>query len=219
MPRTARVVIPGYPHHVTQRGSRRQRTFFRDEDYCKYLELLASYRRRFGVEIWAYCLMPNHVHHVAVPGQRESLAKLLQLTHQRYSRYVNARENWEGHLWQSRFHSFVMDEAHLLAAVRYVELNPVRAGLCRLPEDWPWSSVHSHLHARADPAVDREPMCGRIRDWSTYLSEGVGGPTEGDLRTLTSSGRPGGDDAFISMLEDLTGKRLRQLKPGPKPGD
>jgi putative transposase len=150
MARIARVVVPGYPHHVTQRGSRRQATFFREKDYQNYLTLMAQWCRRQRVSIWAYCLMPNHVHLVAVPETAEGLARAIGQAHRQHALMVNAREGWSGHLWQERFASFVMDESYLMAAVRYVELNPVRAGLTPFAEDYPWSSARAHLHLADD---------------------------------------------------------------------
>ena len=132
MSRIARVVAAGIPHHVTQRGNRRQPTFFGDDDYHAYLELMAQWCRRCGVAIWAYCLMPNHVHLIAVPKSEDSLRRGIGEAHRRYTRRVNFREGWRGHLWQGRFASFVLDEDYLLAATRYVELNPVRARLVRV---------------------------------------------------------------------------------------
>ena len=140
MPRRARLVVPGYPHHVTQRGNRRQQVFYSEDDYLAYLDLLRVLTDDAGANIWAYCLMPNHVHLIVVPQRSDSLAALFGLAHRRYARRINEAREWKGHLWQERFHSVVMDEAHLLAAVRYVELNPVRAGLCSRPEDWPSTS-------------------------------------------------------------------------------
>jgi putative transposase len=124
MARIARVIATGYPHHVTQRGNRRQRTFFNDEDYAVYLELLSEWTRKHDVEVWAYCLMPNHVHLIVVPGTQDGLARAIGEAHRRYTRRINFREGWKGHLWQERFSSFPMDENHLLTAVRYVEMNP-----------------------------------------------------------------------------------------------
>ena len=110
MARLARVVIPGMPHHVTQRGNRRQPTFFDDEDYAAYLELMADGCREEGVAIWAYCLMPNHVHLIGVPETEQSLRRAIGEAHRRYTRRINFRERWRGYLWQGRFASFVMDE-------------------------------------------------------------------------------------------------------------
>jgi putative transposase len=212
----ARLVVPGYPHHVTQRGNRRQKTFFVEDDYSDYLALLAGARKKAGVEVWAYCLMPNHVHLVVVPSRQDSLAALFAEAHRRYTRRVNERHGWRGHLWQERFHSSVMDESYLLAAVRYTELNPVRGGLCERPEDWPWSSVHAHLRGRDDDLVTVKPMSDLIRDWATYLQAASTQAEIDALRKNARSGRPVAASAFIRRLEDLTGRRLRARRPGPK---
>lgn len=134
MARMARVIASGIPHHLTQRGNRRMETFFRDEDYEKYVSLLAEWCGKRGVAIWAYCLMPNHVHLIAVPETEDALRRGIGEAHRRYSRMINMREGWKGHLWQCRFSSFPMDEKYLLAAARYIEMNPVRAHLAETPE-------------------------------------------------------------------------------------
>lgn len=216
MPRMARLVVPGYPHHLTQRGNRGQQTFFDEKDYQAYVRLLGALKAKVGVEIWAYCLMPNHVHLIAVPRHEWSLAKLLGITHHCYARQVNAAHGWQGHLWQERFHSFVMDETHLLAAVRYVELNPVRGGLCTCAADWRWSSVRAHLDDTPDELLTIAPMRDRISDWRRYLSQEAAPDEVHLLRRHTRSGRPAGDDGFIAALEERTGRRLRLRKPGPE---
>lgn len=136
MARMPRLVVPDYPHHVTQRGIRRLKTFFNSGDYKYYQDLIARCKAEVGIEVLAYCLKPNHVHFVVVPREKEGLAQLFREVHRHYTRYINFREGWKGHLWQERFHSFVMDEPYLMATVRYVELNPVKAKLCATPEDW-----------------------------------------------------------------------------------
>jgi putative transposase len=213
-----RLVVPGYPHHVTQRGNRRMKTFFCKDDYLAYLTLLADAKAEVGVDIWAYCLMPNHVHLVVIPEEKADLATLFRHVHRHYSRRINFRENWKGHLWQERFHSFVMDERYLLAAVRYTELNPVRATLCGAPEEWPWSSAKAHLAGRDDPVVSVQPMLRRVLNWGEYLSQGLTQAEADTIRRAASSGRPVGDGGFISSLELLTGRELRRKKPGPGAG-
>jgi putative transposase len=219
--RMARIVIPQYPHHVTQRGARKQKTFFGKYDYQMYLELLGRARERSGVEIWAYCLMPNHVHLIVVPHRRDSLAEFFRQAHRTYTLAINAREGWQGHLWQERFHSFVMDENHLLAAVRYTELNPVRAGICELPSEWPWSSYRAHLKGVDDKLVTVGPMLSRIDNWRNYVkSENRDVEKFAELRERSRTGRPAGDDCFVGRLEQLVGRNLRKRKPGrPKKGD
>jgi len=216
MARFARLVVPGYPHHITQRGSRRQQTFFDDADYAAYVALLAEQLPRAGTDVLAYCLMPNHVHLIVVPYDKDSLAKLLRRTHARYARRVNQMHDWQGHLWQERFHSFVTDEGHLLAAARYVELNPVRAAICERAEDWPWSSVHFHLNRRADRLIRAGGMRPYVDNWYAYLDETRFDARVDELRHHTRTGRPAGSLSFIRQLETLSGRRLVRRKPGPK---
>jgi REP-associated tyrosine transposase len=216
MPRLARIVVPGYPHHVTQRGGRRQLTFFDDFDYRAYIELIASLKRESGVDIWAYCLMPNHVHFVVVPQSQRALARLFGIAHHRYAARVNAIHGWQGHLWQERFHSFVMDETHLISAVRYIEMNPVRAGLCTRADEWRWSSARPHLQKACDPLLDASPLSELVPDWRQYLNEEPSSLQLQALRQHTRTGRPAGDENFVEELERLTGTRLRRRKPGPQ---
>jgi putative transposase len=169
MPRFARIVAPGLPHHVTQRGNRRQATFFGEDDYRLYRALLAEHARAARVAVWAWCLMPNHVHLILVPKTAAGLMVCLRETHRRYTRHVNRRERWHGYLWQGRFASCILDQAHLLAAARYVERNPVRARLCARPRDWPWSSARSHLEGRADGLTSRRPLLDLVDDWARSL--------------------------------------------------
>jgi putative transposase len=216
MARMARVVVPHYPHHVTQRGNRRQKTFFSDADYRAYLKLLAEAKVESGVDIWAYCLMPNHIHIVAVPKHKDGLAQFFRIAHRQYSRMINFREGWRGHLWQERFHSFVMDERHLMATVRYVELNPVRAALCADPQDWRWSSVQAHLLGRDNTVVTVEPMLRRVKDWSDYLSVADEAGSWDRIRMHSRTGRPAGTRSFLERIEFVTGRRLKRMSPGPK---
>lgn len=216
MARMARLVVPGYPHHVTQRGNRRQKTFFSNDDYASYIKLLAATKSKAGVEVWAYCLMPNHIHLVVVPKTESSLADLFSDAHRRYTRRINAREGWKGHLWQERFHSSVMDENYLLSTVRYVELNPVRARLCDQADRWLWSSVHAHLSGRDDQLVTVKPMLERISAWQDYLAFEESQTLLNKIRHHSRTGRPNGDDCFIRKLEKLTSRKLMKAKPGPK---
>lgn len=217
MARIPRVEVVDFPHHVTQRGSRRLQTFYSDGDYRAYLRLLVEAKEKARVAVWAYCFMPNHVHLIVVPTARGGLTRLMQHSHRRYAWRVNKRMEWKGHLWQSRFYSCPMDEEHLIAAVRYVELNPVRARLCEDPNDWRWSSIHAHLKGEDDALVDVRPMLDRVRDWKSYLNESVADSVIESIRNASATGRPAGDDSFVSMVETATGIRLRKCKPGPAP--
>ena len=218
MARLARVVVPGIPHHVTQRGNRRQETFFCDDDYQAYLDLMAEHCREHRVQVWAYCLMPNHVHLVVVPASEDGLRRGIGEAHRRYTRRVNFRKGWRGHLWQGRFASYVMDEPHLLAAVRYIETNPARAGLCERPEDWQWSSAAAHLAGQDDELVRvgamLELVTTFVRDWRAYLDQEAPEETLRRLRLHERTGRPVGTDSFTRRLESLLGRALRPGKPG-----
>ncbi|QQR90765.1 MAG: transposase [Myxococcales bacterium] len=218
MARMARVVIPGWPHHVTQRGNRRQQTFFDDSDYRYYIALMTEWGPKLGVEFWAYTLMPNHVHHVAIPHEEGALAACIGEIHPRYSRHINFREGWRGYLWQGRFFSTPMDESYLLAATRYIELNPVRARLVTRPEDWLYSSALAHLGLREDRAITMQPLCSMVNDWNELLrSDKHDLQRNENIRRATRTGRPLAPVARIEQWERQLGRRLQPQKPGRKP--
>ena len=217
MARLARIVAPGVPHHVTQRGNRRQPVFFCDADYRTYKELLAEGCRAARVDVLAYCLMPNHVHLILVPKDEDGLRAALAETHRRYTRHVNFREGWRGFLWQGRFASVPMDEEYLMACARYVELNPVRAKLVRRARDWRWSSARTHLAGHDDGLVTVAPLLRRVTDWAAFLGEGLDADALEAIRAGERTGRPLGDARFVKRLETRLGRTLARLKPGPKP--
>lgn len=216
MARIARVVAPGLPHHITQRGNRRQQTFFTDDDYHAYLDLLRHWCDWYKVAIWAYCLMPNHVHIIAVPQDKEGLRLAISETHRRYTRRINFRHGWRGHLWQGRFASYPMDESHLLAAARYIELNPVKSKLCQQPEDYPWSSAAFHVKGQENPLVKHSPLAEMLDNWKSFLSEVPCCSVEERLRQSERTGRPLGSDKFLSEIESTLGRSFKKKKPGPK---
>jgi len=217
MARLARVVVPGVPHHITQRGNRRQETFFCEADYEAYMELLAEWCKRCGVGILAYCLMPNHVHLIAVPQSEDGLRRGIGEAHRRYSRRINFRQGWRGHLWQGRFASYPMDDLYLMKAVRYIELNPVRAKLCRVPWRWKWSSAASHVSGQGDRLVDVSALQEYVNDWRSFLAEGLDDNDAELLRRHERTGRPLGGSGFVERLERMLGRVLRRNKPGRKP--
>jgi putative transposase len=215
MTRIARIIAAGTPHHITQRGNRRMTTFFRDEDYREYLSLMSGWCQQCGVEIWAYCLMPNHVHLIAVPESEDALRRGIGEAHRRYSRMINFRENWRGHLWQGRFASFPMDENYLLAAALYVEMNPVRANLVQDPASWLWSSAQAHLTGKDDGLVKVGPLLEMVGDWKLFL-DGADEERLNAIRRHERTGRPLGTADFVERLELHLGRTLKHRKPGPK---
>ena len=214
MGRLARVVVPGYPHHVTQRGNRRLPTFFQDDDYRLYLDLLAEECRRQAVEIWAYCLMPNHSHLVPVPATEAGLAAAVGETHRRYTLAVNRRMGWTGHLWQGRFASYPLEGDYLRNVIRYVERNAVRAGLTEHPWDYPYCSAVARVLGRDDPLLTREPLHSMIEDWRAFLAVDPDEEILARLRLHARTGRPLGSDAFLRQLEAETGLPLLPQKRG-----
>jgi putative transposase len=220
MARIARAVAPGIPHHVTQRGNRRQQTFFKDEDYKAYLELMSAWCERYKVSIWAYCLMPNHVHLIAVPDTKDALNLAIGEAHRRYTRRINFREGWRGHLWQGRFSSSILDENYLLTCTRYIELNPIRAGLVADAEAWRWSSAGAHIKGKDDLLVRTKPLIEMVNSsWKKFLSVDARDSDMVLFRKHERTGRPIGTDAFIDRMERLLDRRLKPEKPGPKTKD
>jgi putative transposase len=216
MARIARVVVPGIPHHITQRGNRRMDTSFSEGDYREYLSLMAEWCNRCKVQVWAYCLMTNHVHLIVVPESIDGLRRAIGEAHRRCSRYINFQNGWTGHLWQGRFGSFPMDEQYLITAARYIELNPIKAGIVKKPEDFKWSSAKAHLQCENDILVEVEPLLSIIPDWQDLLSGDLSVEEYEILRRHERSGRPLGSDGFMVRLEQLTSRVLRRKKPGPK---
>lgn len=220
MPRHARIVFPGVPHHVTQRGNHRERVFFDRGDHAAYLGLLGEHAQRLAIDIVAYCLMPNHVHLVVIPSNLDGLHRMFKGVHGEYAQRVNRMRDQQGHLWQGRYFSSPLDADYFLNAVRYAELNPVRARMVVRAEDYAWSSAAAHCGLRKDPLVDAEPrskLLAGIANWSNWLAEEI---TEDALETLRLHGGqnlPCGSSEFVAELERSAGRQLRFRPPGRQP--
>lgn len=220
MPRLARTVCAQVPHHITQRGNRREDVFFTDEDRQAYLDWLKEYAEKYKVEILAYCLMTNHLHLIVVPAAEQGLQQVLKPLHMRYAQRFNRTQGWKGHVWQGRYFSSALDDDYLWAAIRYVERNPVRAKMVRKAENYRWSSAGGHCGLRQDALLTKKPYwCGQfdgIGDWSAWLTEGDEAEKLGVLRRNIEKGLPCGSDKFIHKLEKMTGKAL-QYRPRGRP--
>ena len=215
MPRVARVVIAGCPHHVTQRGNNRQDVFFVDDDRRVYLEFLREQALRFALSIDAYCLMTNHVHLVATPATASSLAQAVGRTNWLYTQYVNRLHGRSGHLWQNRFFSCALDDARNWQAVIYVESNPVRAGMVRRAWEHPWSSAAAHVGLSTFGLLQTKGWPPtRLAKWKELLAEGLPADQGQAIRNSTLTGRPLGTDNFVSKFETLLGRRLLPLPVG-----
>ena len=207
MTHIARIVVPGAPHHVTQRANRRETVFLGPQDYALYRDWLAESRRKFGVAVWAYCLMPNHVHLILTPSDAAGLALALARAHGRYASYFNARARQMGHVFQGRFGSAAMDEDHLMAAARYVALNPVRARLVERAQDWPHSSVRAHLAGRDDALVEVRPLLDRAPRFADLIDAVPDEAAFTALRRSELIGRPLGSPAFLEAAARRLGRR------------
>ena len=220
MPRVARAVFSGIPHHVTQRGNRREDVFFTDEDRHTYLEWLKEYCTKHDVDVLAYCLMTNHIHLVAAPNSDDGLQRALKPLHMRYAQRVNRRHGWKGHLWQGRFFSSPLDEPYMWAAMRYVERNPVRAKMTKKAEDYRWSSAAAHCGLRSDSALTEKKMwrdqLKAIGDWSAWLSEEDEPEQLDALRQHAEKGLPCGTESFVKKL-GLSIGRVLESRPQGRP--
>ncbi len=218
MSRAARIVVPGAAHHVTQRGARRQQTFFTDTDYARYVDLIAEGRLKANVSVVAWCLMPNHVHLILVPQTTDGLVRALSSAHQRYTWVINRRNGWTGYLWQRRFHSTPMDDAHLILAIRYVELNPVRARLVERPEEWRWSSVRGRVSGTGDALIEgaRPELLANVADWKGFLAEGLDEANARRIRSIETKETVLGGPAFVRHVETMAGRSL-ETRPRGRP--
>lgn len=210
-----RLTLAGAPHHVTQRGSRRGAVFFYDEDRELYLELLKKYTRKFGIYVLDYCLMTNHVHLLLIPPNEDAFARALKPVHKTYADTINKRMGWTGHLWQERFFSSAIDAAYLWIAIRYIERNPVEAGLVTHPAEYKWSSAAAHCGMRNDTvlnySIQWQKELSREKDWYTWLNEAPDAVLTHKLIQNTGRDLPSGSDCFLDKLEIQTGipTRLR----------
>ena len=220
MPRIARTVCAQVPHHITQRGNRREDIFFTDEDRQAYLDWLKEYAEKYEVAILAYCLMTNHIHLIAVPATETGLQQVLKPLHMRYAQRFNRTQGFKGHVWQGRFFSSALDDNYLWAALRYVERNPVRAKMVRKAENYRWSSAGGHCGLRPDPLLTEKPYWRKqfegVGNWSAWLAEGDEPEKLEVIRRNVDKGLPCGSDKFIHKLEKMTGKVL-QYRPRGRP--
>jgi len=214
--RFPRLVVPGWPHHVVQRGNRKSDVFGDDADRLVYLRLIRTASESHGTSIYEYTLMPNHVHHIMVPACKDSLSKTIKEAHEEYTRYLNTKYGLVGHAWQGRFKSFPMDWEHYVNAVRYVLQNPVRAGFVLRAEDYLWSSAAARCGLRDDSLITNHPLVNEIPNWSEWLK--IEDSKANDLiRRHTRTGRPLGPDEFLRHLENQTGRKLLPQKRGRRP--
>jgi putative transposase len=220
MPRIARVVATGFPHHITQRGNHQQDIFLSDNDRKLYLTLVQEYSTKHDLTIYSYCLMNNHVHFIALPNQDDSLAKTFRAAHMLYAQYFNKTYKVNGHLWQGRYFSCVLDQHHLIAATRYVERNPVHANLVKLPWEWKWSSASIHIETATTnyfQLMDLFKVINMTPDaWCEFIASAEDIDKIKDIKKHTMAGKPLGNEFFIEQLEKkLNRKLITQVRGRP----
>ena len=207
MPRQARVVFPNIPHHIIQRGNRREDVFFSDSDRKQYLEWLKEYCKEYKVEILAYCLMTNHIHLIAVPTTQDGLQKVLKPLHMRYAQKINRERGWKGHFWQGRYFSSPLDGEYLLFTTRYIERNPIRVKKVRKAENYKWSSARGHCGTAQDDILTKKMKWLNkyegIDNWRQWLSIKEEKEKTDLIRRNTEKGIPTGSGRFIRRLEKL----------------
>ncbi|MCL5072409.1 MAG: transposase [Actinobacteria bacterium] len=218
MARLARIVSPDFPHHIIQRGNRRQDVFFKEQDYENYLNLLQAHSRQFSLEILAYCLMTNHIHIIAIPKNADSLSRAIGETHRKYTNLINKRNKWTGYLWQGRFSSYILDEPYLFAALKYMLYNPVRAKLCKNPWEYKWSSARYYIIGEDKPnsLLKKDFFNSIINDWKEFLTEDITSEEIKLLQKHENTGRPLGNSVFVEKLEKVLNRNIKKKKPGPK---
>jgi len=205
MPRIARLCAVGYPHHITQRGNNKETVFFDNKDRQFYLDALQRYRNKYGMEIWAYCLMGNHIHILAVSKKEASLARGIGGTNLIYTQYINRKYKRSGRLWQNRFFSTIVEkEPYLWAVARYIERNPIRAGLVKKAEDYPWSSARAHVLGIKDDVLSEESWLDEkeLKSYQEFLRK-EDEELNASIRRATSTGRPLGSEGFVKKLEKI----------------
>lgn len=224
MPRKKRIIVPGYAHHVTQRGNYRQFVFEERRDYKKYCEWMNEYCREYKLDVIAYCLMGNHIHFIVVPENRESLIRVFNVMNMRYAQYWNRKKSNIGHLWQGRYFSCLLSTGHLYKAVRYVENNPVRAKMVTKPWEYIWSSCRARIGKEKNSLItlsskiDVLGIYGRAKSWKDYLLENDQ-PFDEEIRLKTSKGLALGSKDFIKKLEKRLERNLTRIGLGrPKKG-
>jgi putative transposase len=215
MARLARSTVIGYPHQVTQRGNYDQAVFEEEADFRRYLAWLQECADRYSVEIWAYCLMRNHVHYICVPMVAGALARTFNTLHMKYAQYFHGKKGVTGHLWKGRFLSCILDDRSVFEEVRFIENNPVRAGLVERAEDYPWSSARHHVLGEPDPVLrDGCFLKSDVQDWRAYLADRGDEPVVRRTWQCLKTGRPAGDERFVHGLEEIVGRRLMALPRG-----
>ncbi len=210
MPRIARAVAAGYPHHVMQRGNNKNKVFFDKKDCLVYLYLLKKYTEKWACPVLAYCLMPDHIHLLVKPQKELTLSKTMQGVTLCYTQYINKKYNKSGRLWESRYYSCIVDkENYLWTAARYIEQNPKRAGIVNIEEAYPYSSAKAHVTGIVDEVLGEEIFGEKGRsEYVDFLHGHIKGEEINEIRYCTRSDLPFGNKTFAEVIGQSLGMDL-----------
>jgi putative transposase len=204
MPRIARIVGVGYPHHIIQRGNNREKVFLNQRDYERYLSFLSRYSEQKEISVLAYCLMPNHIHLLVKPSGEEALPKMMQGVTLCYTKYFNGENGRTGRLWECRYYSTVIDaDSYLWTVIKYIENNPVRAGMVKRPEDYLYSSAKAHVLGKRDPLLEEQLFDkGELNEYRSFIRSEEDQKITEEIRKQTRSGKPLGGSKFLLTLSE-----------------
>ncbi len=224
MPRRGRVVLPNCPHHIVQTGHNRETVFTADDDFEYYLETLTHWRRLYDVHVYAWCLMSNHIHLIVEPSDDVArLGNLMKRLSGRQTRYVNRLKSRSGTLWESRYKSSsIQTDQYLLACIRYIELNPVRAQLVAQADEYPWSSYNARINGQGQFAPDLdacylalgENQTERSLCYQAYVKAAIPEGEWGFIQEAVDRGQLTGNSRYIEEVEKITGRRIEHRRPG-----
>lgn len=217
MARQARIVISNTPHHISQRGNRGEAVFFEKEDYQTYLDIITEQLKNAQIDLLSYCLLPNQIHLLVMPQSADKMAKAIGEAHRRYTNHINQRQGWSGHLFQNRFFSYAVDEQHTLRAARFIETLPITSGITNKPENYLWSSAKFRVKVIGNPVLKQFPTFDSVIDWKDFLSRPMDMAELKTIQTHLQTGRPRGNNLFLDMIEEKTGRPVRPQKRGRKP--
>jgi len=217
MARQARIIVPNSPHHISQRGNRGESIFFEKEDFSNYLELIQKNLNDFKIDLLSFCLLPNQIHLLMEPKHKDDLSRCIGETNRQYTRYINQKKNWTGHLFQNRFFSYAMDDQHALRAARFIETLPVTAKITEKPQNYLWSSAKYRIKTIENSPIKPFNMFHLDQNWEDFLGRIMDTEELKKIQTHLQTGRPRGNTLFLDTVEQQIGRPVRPQKRGRKP--
>lgn len=217
MARQARIIVPNTPHHISQRGNRGEPIFFEKDDFSHYMEILQKSLKAFELDLLSFCLLPNQIHLLTEPKTKDDISRCIGETNRQYTRYINQKKNWTGHLFQNRFFSYAMDEQHALRAARFIETLPVTANITEKPQNYLWSSAKYRIKTIENSPIKPFNTFHLDQNWEDFLGRTMDTEELKRIQTHLQTGRPRGSHLFLDTVEKQLGRVVRPQKRGRKP--